>query len=181
MQEEFTIVVTKFLNAGANGIRLSKAPYLLVDKDFANENVGNSVNFTIGQYNFYNHHKTKDQQDLGPLLKTWRDIVKNKTESGPFMIAEDLTTLEPYKVNGSLIIDLPRHSQVFKEKMVSGIQIKMAVDSAYRILEKKWGLWEVRACKLVNENNSVLQKKKLKFSDINTGLDTRVKVHTLNF
>ncbi|GJQ78317.1 hypothetical protein Trydic_g22153 [Trypoxylus dichotomus] len=128
--------------SGAHGIRLSKAPYLLVDPDFASESVGNVVNAAVGQYNFYSHHKTKDQTDLGPLLKNWKEIVKNKTENGPFMLREDLSTLEPYKVNGSLIVDLPRHSQVFNEKLVSGIQIKKAVDSAYHTLEKKWALWE---------------------------------------
>lgn len=116
-----------------------------MDQEFANENIGNVVNATVGQYNFYSHHKTRDQQDLGILMKTWKQLIRNKTENGPLMLREDLSTLDPYKVNGSLIIDLPRHSQVFNEKLVSGIQIKKAVDSAYHTLEKKWPLWEVNS------------------------------------
>ncbi|KRT85530.1 hypothetical protein AMK59_1880, partial [Oryctes borbonicus] len=142
VQQAFSKVISKFLESGAHGIRLSKAPYLLVDSDFASENVGDSVNAAVGQYNFYSHHKTRDQPDLGILLKSWKNIVKNKTENGPFMLRDDLSSLEAYKVNGSLMIDLPRHSQVFNEKLISGIQIKKAVDSAYHTLEKKWGLWE---------------------------------------
>ncbi|KAI4469053.1 alpha-amylase family member [Holotrichia oblita] len=142
VKEEFSRVITKFLDAGARGLRLTRAPYLLVDPDFADENVGDVGNAAVGQYNFYSHHKTKDQPDLGSLLKSWRDIVKNKTEDGLLMLREDLDNLQSYKVNVSLSIDLPRHSQVFNDKLTSGIQIKKAIDSAQQILEGRWALWK---------------------------------------
>lgn len=107
---------------------------------------------------FYTHTKTLNLQGLGPLLKQWRKIVKNKTENGPFFISDELSTIEPYKVNGSLVIDLPKHSRVFSNvKNLNATLLKHILDSAFIILEDNWPLWEV-SIKSIKPVKSTLEK-----------------------
>lgn len=126
------------------GIRLKGGPSLLVDPSFANEELSSVVGYNVDEYLFYTHTKTMNLPELGPLLKQWYKIVKEKTNNGPFFLSEDLSIIEPYKVNGSLAIDLPMHSQVFKSgRSLDATSLKQKLDSAFMVLESNWPLWEV--------------------------------------
>ncbi|KAF5308625.1 hypothetical protein FQR65_LT18022 [Abscondita terminalis] len=142
--DEFSKVLHRFLDAGAKGIRLTGAPYLLVDKNFKDERITNIVGFGLTDYGFYKHIYTEYLPELGIVLKPWHDIVKNKTEGGPFMLSENLKTLDVFKVNNSLIIDLPLQSRVFSSnKQLTAEQIDADVNSTFLFLENKyWPLWQ---------------------------------------
>lgn len=142
--DTFKEVLKKFLNAGAAGVRLRGGPRLLVDPSFADEIASTNKLSTIGDYNFYSHTKTMHLSDLGDLLSQWRSVVKNHTSNGPFMLAEELPYLEPYKTNGHLVIDLPKHSHMFSSgNKLNATLLKRNLDSAFILLENNWPLWEV--------------------------------------
>ena len=158
--EKFSKVISEFLVAGVSGIRLTGAPYLLVDEGLREEKHKYDSQYTIGQYGFYKHNYTMNLKELGPLLKTWHDMVKSFTSNGPFFLSEDLSTLEPYRVNNSLIIDLPRSSKVFARPISSGLQLKTDIDTAIDLVENYWPLWEVRIIFTTNMRNVYILTRK---------------------
>ncbi|XP_025829202.1 maltase A1 isoform X2 [Agrilus planipennis] len=141
---EFTNVLVGLIDKGARGIRLHGAPYLLVDLNFADEAIIAPEGFYHTEYGFYSHTKTENLHEIGPIIKQWRDVIRNKTENGaPLILAEDLNTLEPFKVNGSLIIDLPRHSKLFNSsRKLSSSLLHNDLKSTFTLLEHNWPLWE---------------------------------------
>lgn len=148
---EFTKVIKNFVALGASGIRLRNAQFLLVDPEFRDESpsykgVGE---FHLGQYGFNSHDKTEHLPELGTLLYTWRKILKNATEDGPFMVQEDLKShINSYKVNESLIIDLPLKTGMFDKNNVS--EILNNLNYTLRIDNIDWPLWKVIITKCVN-------------------------------
>lgn len=146
MIDEFSTVLNNFLSAGVKGVRLRGSPSLLVNENFQNESIDTSTHgFMHLDYGFYTHTQTEYLDELGPVLKKWRDIVKEKSDNGPFMLAEELKTLEPFKVNSSLIIDLPQRSHVFAPyKQLSASQLRSDLNGVFAFLENKyWALWKV--------------------------------------
>lgn len=81
-------------------------------------------------------------QELGPLVKTWRKVVKEATQNGPFFLDDDLTTLEPFKVNGTLAVDLPRQSSALINS-ANTTELVKGLNATLRLLNNTWPLWEV--------------------------------------
>nr|XP_022909037.1 neutral and basic amino acid transport protein rBAT isoform X2 [Onthophagus taurus] len=145
VKKEFSKILNGFLDAGVKGIRINKAPYMFVDEKLKDEVMGDSMgNFTIGQYNFYNHDKTMNLNDLGVTLNEWKSAIKNKTEDGLLMISEDITSLDPYIFNGSVTVDLPSNSHVFTHPIVSASQLYRDMNLTMSLLRNKWPLWKVK-------------------------------------
>nr|CAH7766416.1 unnamed protein product [Callosobruchus chinensis] len=156
--DEFSKVIKTFVSHGAAGVRIRNAPFLLVDPKFENDmSISSSTAYDLTQYGFYNHLKTEHLEDLGPLLSTWRKIVKNVTENGPFMVAEELTRLQSYTVNQSLVVDLPLKAHVFDRVDVNYIDNNLNL--TFKIDGVEWPLWKA--------NNSNLSRDTL---DIVTNL-----------
>lgn len=144
---EFVTVLQRFIDAGVEGFQLRDGPHLLVNSNFTNEavrTIGTNPEATVNQYDFYTHKHTTNLPELAPLLKQWRDVVKNKTEKGLFMLAEHVTNLEPYKVNGTLVIDLPKYSKVFnRDRALNAALIRNDLAAISSMLDDYWTLWEV--------------------------------------
>ncbi|CAH1965577.1 unnamed protein product [Acanthoscelides obtectus] len=139
--EEFSKVLKTFLGHGASGVRIRNAPLLLVDPKFENEmSISASTKYDLSQYGFYNHLKTEHLEDLGPLMLTWRNVVKNMTENGPFTAAEELTKLQSYTVNQSLVVDLPLKAHVFDRVDVNYIDNNLNL--TFKIDGIEWPLWK---------------------------------------
>ncbi|KAB0790684.1 hypothetical protein PPYR_03799 [Photinus pyralis] len=141
---EFSNVLHSFIEAGVKGIRLTGAPYLLVDPGFKDDGISQLIGFGLTDYGFYTHTNTEYLPDLGRLLNQWREIVKDKAEGGPFMLSESLKDLDAFKVNNSLVIDLPLQARVFSSnKQLLAPQINNDLNSVFLILENKyWPLWQ---------------------------------------
>lgn len=147
---EFSQVITNFIDMGVKGIRLREAHKLLVDKTFQNEEILKSTkdaqNYGLTDYGFYTHTRTEYVNGLGPLLEQWREIVKNNgTDDKPFMLKKNLKSLDAFKVNGSLVIDLPARTKVFgSNKYLNATQINANLDLELMFLENRyWPLWQV--------------------------------------
>ncbi|RZC39205.1 neutral and basic amino acid transport protein rBAT [Asbolus verrucosus] len=141
--EIFSSVLKKFLEYGIGGIRLRGVPFLLVDPLFRNEEMDSkATSHVLTEYEFYKHAKTENLDELGELLKQWRIIVKNKTENGPFMAAEDLRKIEAYKVNNSLVVDLPVQSHLCAKPNLNVTDIVNVVTSIFNFSEITWPLWK---------------------------------------
>lgn len=138
------MVISNLLEAGAKGIRLTGAPYLLIDGELKDDGISGLPGFGLTDYGFYTHTNTEYLSGLGPLLKQWRDIVKSKT-NGPFMLSENLRNLDVFKVNNSLMIDLPFRPRIFgPNKQLVAAQINADLNAAFLFLENKyWPLWQV--------------------------------------
>lgn len=88
------------MDLGAKGVRLIGIPKLLVDESFADEVIDTTQtrsDVTHESYAFYKHSKTENLEELGPLVKAWRQVVKGKTENGPLFLRENLEKLSPYR------------------------------------------------------------------------------------
>ncbi|KAK4884377.1 hypothetical protein RN001_000648 [Aquatica leii] len=142
--DTFSAALNNFLDAGAKGIRLTGAPYLLVDKSLNDERISSLLGFGLTDYGFYTHTNTEYLPGLGPVLKQWREIVKNKTDGGPFMLSESLKDLDVFKVNNTLVIDLPLQARVFSSnKQLTAEEIDNDIKSVFLFLENKyWPLWQ---------------------------------------
>lgn len=143
--EEFTKVLTNLLELGVKGVRLVGIPRLLVDESFADESIDTtktSSGLTHESYGFYKHSKTENLDELGPLVKVWRKILKNKTENGVLLLKENLEKLSPYKVNGSLVIDLPKQTEVF-EDVSNANELLVKLNATLEQLKGTWPLWNV--------------------------------------
>lgn len=143
--EEFTKVLTSILELGAKGFRLAGIPRLLVDETFANESIDmtKASDLTHESYGFYKHSRTENLEELGPLVKVWRKVVKAKTENGPLFLKENLETLTPYNVTGSLVVDLPRQTEVFDD-VSNADEFLVKLNATLEELKGTWPLWEVR-------------------------------------
>lgn len=141
---EFSNVLHGFIEAGVKGIRLTGAPYLLVDPGFKDDGISQFIGFGLTDYGFYTHTNTEYLPDLGRLLNQWRQIVKDKADGGPFMLSESLKDLDAFKVNNTLVIDLPLQARVFSSnKQLLAPQINNDLNSVLLILENKyWPLWQ---------------------------------------
>lgn len=98
--EEFTKVLTNLLELGVKGVRLVGIPRLLVDESLGDEVIDAtkaSSGLTDESYGFYKHSKTENLEELGPLVKPWRKLVKSGTGNGPFFLKENLEKLSPYR------------------------------------------------------------------------------------
>lgn len=142
---EFSSTLSR-LATHCKGVRLTGAPRLLVDDSFGDESIDTSrVGFTHLEYGFYAHARTEYLAELGPLLGDWRRQVKQATDNGPFMLSEELRTLEPFKVNNSLVIDLPLQSRPLGKPVVSASSLNADLAESFGFLEGKyWPLWKVR-------------------------------------
>lgn len=145
--EKFSEVMKKFLKYGAGGIRIKGAPYLLVDPKFEDEPVKNPNPYAcdLKEYCFYTHSKTENLLELGPLLKHWKNIVKNMTENGPFMVSEDLSNIEAYKVNSSFVVDLPLQSHLLNKPNVNITDVVHVLNNTFNADNITWPLWKVNA------------------------------------
>lgn len=142
--EAFSSVIKNWIDYGANGIRLRKASYLLVDPKFEDEEPSHqSSATTLTDYNFYLHTKTQNLFDLGLLLSKWRKVVKNNTENGPFMVNERLLKTESYKLNGSLVVDLALESHLFKKSVIVPDDAVKLLNYTLNISSIEWPLWKV--------------------------------------
>lgn len=143
--KQFSDVISKFLQHGAAGIRIRNAPFLLVDPEFKNENIAggaSAVGSDLKQYNFYAHTRTKNLPELGPLLKQWRAIVKNKTGDGPFMMKEELTKTDVYRVNTALMVDLPVQAHAFTKPNILVGELINSLNHTFNE-DIEWPLWVV--------------------------------------
>ncbi|KAF5297103.1 hypothetical protein FQA39_LY02683 [Lamprigera yunnana] len=141
---EFSNILYDFIHSGAKGIRLTGAPYLLVDDSLKDERISHFFGFGLTDYGFYTHTNTEYLPGLGILLKQWRNIVKNNTDGGPFMLSESLKDLDVFKVNNTLMIDLPLQARVFSSnKQLTAQQINNDINNVFLFLENKyWPLWQ---------------------------------------
>lgn len=130
------------MSKGVSGLQLRNVPYLLVDSSFDDEKIiANSKDFHLLEYGFYIHSKTENRPEIGELLNIWKNILRNVSQDGPFMVKEELTKLERYKVDGKLIIDLPLKSHSF-EKLI-GNSVVNYFNHTYNIDNIEWPLWKV--------------------------------------
>lgn len=152
--DKFSDVLRNFMEKGAGGVRLKNVPFLLVDANFANEVFENkATDYLHDNYGFYRHTKTENLQDLGPLLKEWRKVVKNVTEEGVFSVAEQLRTIDPYTVNGTLVVDLPLEADVFSEPVINVTRILKRLDQIFNVQNVSWPLWKVCRHSICNFKN----------------------------
>ncbi|KAF2905863.1 hypothetical protein ILUMI_00304 [Ignelater luminosus] len=142
--DEFSTILRNYLDAGVKGIRLTGAPYLLVDRNLKDEEHSRLPGFYLTDYGFYTHTNTEYRDELGPLIKQWRDVVKSKLPNAPFILTENvLKNLDKFKVNNTLMIDLPSESSVFSNKKLSASQINSNLSVTFLLLENKyWPLWQ---------------------------------------
>lgn len=143
--DEFSTILRQWIGAGAKGIRLRGAPYLLVDDRYENESMSSQPGFVHTDYEFYKHTHTVNVEGIGDILKEWKTIVHEHNDNGgPLMIAEDLVSLDAYFANETLSIDLPRHSHMFfsDDKLSNATQIFNSMKSAYNVLKDYWPLWQ---------------------------------------
>jgi hypothetical protein len=96
-------------------------------------------------YCSYSHSKTENLLELSTLLKEWRVVVKNMTENGPFMVADDLSNIEAYKVNNSFIVDLPLQSHLFHKSNANVTNIVQMLNSTFNINNITWPLWKINS------------------------------------
>lgn len=147
MIKKFTEVLEKFMSYGASGFQLKGAATLLVDAKFENESIRNpdpkAVGYLHTNYGFYSHSKTENVPDLGLLLQKWRIVVKNNTENGPFMVSEDLVKAESYKVNHTLVVDLPVQSRLFTRSTLNATDTVKGLQSIFTYNGINWPLWKV--------------------------------------
>jgi solute carrier family 3 protein 2 len=144
--DEFAKVIKKFLGYGASGVRLRGAPYLLADGKFEDEIIlQNAPGCFMTDYCSYSHSKTENLLELSTLLKEWRVVVKNMTENGPFMVADDLSNIEAYKVNNSFIVDLPLQSHLFHKSNANVTNIVQMLNSTFNINNITWPLWKINS------------------------------------
>ncbi|XP_063908317.1 amino acid transporter heavy chain SLC3A1 [Zophobas morio] len=145
--DRFSDIINKFLRYGVGGIRLRGASNLLVDEKFTDEvNVQNPGDCVLNDYCFYIHSHTENLNDLGPLLKKWRDVVKNKTDNGPFMISEDLNAnIEAYKLNSSYIVDLPLQSHFVFKPNINVANMLHIVNTTFTANNFTWPLWKANS------------------------------------
>ncbi|XP_066152255.1 amino acid transporter heavy chain SLC3A1 isoform X1 [Euwallacea fornicatus] len=144
--KEFNKVIEIFLALNVSGIRLRNAAFLLVDPNFDNEEANGNVypGLTLDQYRFYKHSKTENLQELGDLLKGWRALIRNKTETGPLMVAEQLAKVDSYKVNDSLVVDMPLQSHIFSKPVLSVNETAYSLNYTLNIEGIEWPLWKAR-------------------------------------
>lgn len=142
--EEFSRVIKNWLKIGAGGIRIRNAGYLLVDPKFENEEpkVGDKSNSTLVDYDFYLHTKTRNLPDLSGLLNEWRKVVKQNTDNGPFLVNEQLEKTESYKLNGSLVVDLPLQSYLFSKSVVVPDETVKILNYIFNVDNFDWPLWK---------------------------------------
>uniref|UniRef100_V5GNB0 alpha-glucosidase n=1 Tax=Anoplophora glabripennis TaxID=217634 RepID=V5GNB0_ANOGL len=157
--KKFSDVISKFLEYGAAGIRIKNAPFLLVDPEFKNEDIAvgaSAVGFGLKQHNFYTHKRTQNLPELGPLLKQWRAVVKNKTGDGPFMVEEELTKTNVYRVNTALMVDLPVQAHAFTKPNILVGELIKSLNDTFNIENIEWPLWVVNTTALPKDVLSIL-------------------------
>lgn len=144
--EELSEIIRQWLDAGAKGIRLKGAPFLLVDEKMRDETMSSVASHSVHtDYEFYRHDKTVNVNGIGEILSEWKQIVReHKNTQGPLMITESLNNLDPYSVNGTLSIDLPHHTTLFKssDRLTSASQIYIGLNTTFSVLKDHWPLWE---------------------------------------
>lgn len=141
--QQFTNVIQKLLALNASGVSIHNAAYLLVDSNFENEDTINPHS-TVGhtQYPFYKHTKTHNLPEIGSLFKELRSFIRNKTENGPLLVAESLGKVESYKVNESLMVDMPLNSNVFSKTTISVNETVNSLNYTFNIDNIEWPLWQ---------------------------------------
>jgi len=153
--EEFSKVINRFLTVNVTGIRLRHAAFLLVDPLFENEEADSIAQpgLSLTQYGFFKHSKTENLPELGRLLKEWRKVLRNKTEDAPLMVAEELGRVNSYKVNDSLVVDMPLQSHVFSKPTLSVDETANHLNYTFNIDDIEWPLWKVMLVHLKRVNN----------------------------
>lgn len=147
--EEFNKVIQKWAKAGASGLRLSNVYRLLVDQEFRNEDVGSNIPpHTHDEYEFYTHKYTRNQEDINLVLAKWRQVLLNSTNNeGILTLLEDVDSMTPYVQNDTVLVDIPRHTEVFnfKKHNTSATHLFKGVQSTFAVLgAKAWPSWKVR-------------------------------------
>lgn len=74
-------------------------PRLLVDDSFSDEIMDSTKtsDVTHESYAFYKHTRTEYLEELGPLVKSFRNFVRNKTDNGVLFLKENLEKLSPFR------------------------------------------------------------------------------------
>ncbi|KAJ8925930.1 hypothetical protein NQ315_009782 [Exocentrus adspersus] len=143
--DTFSDVIRKFLSFGVEGVRIRNAPFLLVDQEFKDESMASVAGYDHAQYGFYTHSRTQNLPGLGPLLKQWRAVVRNKTEDGPFMVKEELLKPDVYRVHTALVVDLPVQARAFTKPNTSVTEIINNLNHTFNIENIEWPLWVVNS------------------------------------
>lgn len=156
---------TPFTSGG--GVRLRGVPRLLVDASFADEEpvAVSGTDYTVGQYGFYSHRRVENLPDVGDVLEQIRkgpesdskaaegkdepDADSEDAHDHVFMLYEQLTTLEPFQSNGSLLIDLPQQSRAFRADRLArsesvASQLRTDLIETLRLMEGHWPAWKVQ-------------------------------------
>ncbi|KAK0090929.1 hypothetical protein PV326_003990 [Microctonus aethiopoides] len=110
--EEFSDILSFWLNRGVSGFRLGSTQYLTEDPARQNEQ-SSATPADPAEYQYLMHVHTKDREDNAKILTQWREIVTNITKNnGLFALKDDIAsdTLAVYNENKRLI-DLPQSSQ----------------------------------------------------------------------
>lgn len=144
--QEFANVLRKFAEKGAKGFRIRDAHILFVDPQFKDQepdksNEAPEKGYFLNDYGFYVHSKTEHLPELGSLLKNWRKVVKNITNNGPFMVKNTLEKIEVYKVNGSLVVDLPAQNNIFHKTVFESEKIAHSLEYIIKTQGVQWPLW----------------------------------------
>ncbi|KAK9877573.1 hypothetical protein WA026_018677 [Henosepilachna vigintioctopunctata] len=154
--EEFSKVLKTFIDKGAKGFRIRDAHILLVDANFENQTPDNSKEvkekgYFLTDYGFYVHSKTESLDELGPVLKNWRNIVKNLTNNGVFMVKNILDKMEAYKVDGSFVVDLPAQSNVFNKPLFEAEKVVHSLEHIFKTQRIDWPLWTHKSAALPSD------------------------------
>ncbi|XP_065168393.1 amino acid transporter heavy chain SLC3A2 isoform X1 [Atheta coriaria] len=144
VEAEFKAVLSRYIDAGVDGFMLKNVPGLLVDEAFKNEGlVSTPANVNLDDYRFYTHTRTENLEEVQPIVRQWRDIIKNKTNNGVLMLSDELTSLKPYKHNGTLLVDLPKHRNAFDHDELTAPQLVKEIEGASTFLEHNWPAWNI--------------------------------------
>ncbi|KAL1493921.1 hypothetical protein ABEB36_009601 [Hypothenemus hampei] len=144
--KEFSKVIERFLDYKVAGIRLRNAAFLLVDSSFEDQEIDQTANpeLSLNQYGFFMHSKTESLPDLGGLLNEWRRVIRNKTENGPLMVAEELGKVDSYRVDNNLVVDMPLQSYIFSKPTLSVNETAHSLNYTFNINGIEWPLWQAK-------------------------------------
>ncbi|XP_060536513.1 amino acid transporter heavy chain SLC3A1 [Cylas formicarius] len=140
---KFNEVILSFLSANVSGIRLRNAAFLLIDPNLEDEPIRPGTRgLDHTQYGFYIHSKTENLLEIGELLKKFKRVLRNVTEQAPLMVASDLGNPEAFKVNDTLIVDLPLESHLFSKTSLLVNETANGLNYIFNIEKLSWPLWK---------------------------------------
>ncbi|CAH1110767.1 unnamed protein product [Psylliodes chrysocephalus] len=148
--KEFGEVMKRFIKYGASGFRIRNGPLLLVDPKFEDETlITKKVGVDVGEPGFFIPSKTLNVPDLKKLFLNWKEIVRNVTEDGLLMVAEELGKVQSYQENNTLVVDLPLLQNIFAKPNVKAIVQKL--NQTFKFDNIKWPLWKEKSSSLPSD------------------------------